>query len=244
MRLLLEIIMLSLFIRGFHLRNTVETTRLFQGDIPRLESIEKRNAVPKDSQRWPNGVIPYKIHKGLDHLKSEILKAMKYIMDNTCIKFVPWDRSQQSYLNIFSGDGCYSAWGRMGGMQELSLGSGCEQIAIILHELTHAIGFDHEQNRPDRDDYLHVFWHNILPSAVNQFDKLKPEESRLFNKIDFNSIMMYGERASSKDGYHRTLKVKNRRIRLTDLIKKTKLSESDIYRINALYECDKQRSDV
>lgn len=49
-----------------------------------------------------------------------------------------------------------------GGGQKVNLGNGCaDEITVPMHELMHAIGFAHEQTRPDRDNFVRLFLHNV-----------------------------------------------------------------------------------
>ena len=57
---------------------------------------------------------------------------------------------------------CNADVGRKTGRQSISLGDGCLHKSVVVHEIGHVIGFWHEQNRPDRDDYVTVYSNNIL----------------------------------------------------------------------------------
>ena len=53
------------------------------------------------------------------------------------------------------------------GKQPLSLHPvGCLYLSVIAHEIGHAIGFYHEQSRPDRNDYVTVIEENVHPGRI------------------------------------------------------------------------------
>ena len=66
---------------------------------------------------------------------------------------------------------CCSYVGMIGyGKQPISLKSpSCIYFPVIVHEIGHAIGFYHEQSRPDRDDYVDIHEENILPGRTRSF---------------------------------------------------------------------------
>ena len=43
----------------------------------------------------------------------------------------------------------------------MGLGSGCVWQYVVVHEILHSLGFQHEQKRPDKDDYIQMRWDNI-----------------------------------------------------------------------------------
>ena len=63
---------------------------------------------------------------------------------------------------------CHSSIGRDGGEQTITLGQDCYYKGVIMHEMTHAVGFFHEQNRWDRDSYVTIHWNNVEPGLLLQ----------------------------------------------------------------------------
>ncbi|RDB36703.1 MAG: hypothetical protein DCC88_03750 [Spirobacillus cienkowskii] len=130
------------------------------------------------SYKWKNGFVYYKINEYHfnQYQISMIKNAMEEIQNaNSVIHFVDVrDKPYvKNYINIISGDNCSSVIGMRGiGAQSLSLNTyGCMNHGIILHELMHALGFNHEQSRSDRDSYVHYYPQNVQDGKHHNFDK-------------------------------------------------------------------------
>ena len=63
---------------------------------------------------------------------------------------------------------CFSATGKSGGKQPLSLGKGCTTKGVVIHELLHALGMMHEHCRADRDQFIWINFNNVRPSKWNE----------------------------------------------------------------------------
>ncbi|GFY76487.1 astacin-like metalloprotease toxin 5 [Trichonephila inaurata madagascariensis] len=105
--------------------------------------------------------ILYKIHPDLSYNQRLIESAMEEIEKHSRIKFEE-RYNQRCYLQFTKDDGCFFE-GVSNCSLRISLGMGCTDFGTVLHELMHAIGFEHEHNRPDRDDYLIIHQKNIDP---------------------------------------------------------------------------------
>lgn len=66
---------------------------------------------------------------------------------------------------------------------------------ILLHEIMHTLGYHHEQNRPDRDNYVRINWSCINSDWKDQYKKV--DGAKTYSAYDFESVMHYSSYASS-----------------------------------------------
>jgi len=214
-------------------RLALQNPDLFQGDILGIDPDDK-NVIPHQNMRWTNAQVPYVLDNSVANQRALILSAMQDYHSNTCVRFVP-RTTQTNYIKVFSGQGCYSYVGMINrGMQEVSLGNGCMYRGTIVHEFGHALGFYHEQNRSDRDQYLIIYWDNITKGMESQFSLLAPNQNLLLTPFDHGSIMLYGNYAFSKDRQSLTMVARNGQ-KLLEPYERSGMTSSDIQRIRRMY---------
>lgn len=205
---------------------------IIEGDILIDTTVGKIGSAIKDKSRlWPK-TIPYAISFGFSPDEVKIIEnALKDIEDKTCLNFVK-HTNQRDYINFFSGNGCYSPVGKVGGKQSVSLGPGCIWHGIVIHETLHSLGFWHEQSRTDRDAYVTILWQNIWPGKEGNFQKYNTNNLNL--PYDIFSIMHYESYAFSKNGKKTIIAKSDPSI----LLKNSAFKEFgglDVKKLNALY---------
>jgi hypothetical protein len=150
---------------------------IFEGDIilgevdengNLIQGLEAQGVVKKsDSTRWPNATVPFIIDSGVD--ANEVNAAIAHWEENTLIRFVGYNPAIHSnYLRFKVGDSskvCSSTLNGMRGGEQFikTRPDGTCTFGGMVHEIGHALGLDHEQNRGDRDLWVTIHWENIEP---------------------------------------------------------------------------------
>lgn len=217
-------------------------TRVFEDQLSDSASAYDPNPVPSAGEtdlaiaggvtKWPNNTIVYVISDLSSQVRSELQKSFDEWSSKTNIQFK--ERTNESNYVTISSSGSNSnsgvaTLGMYGSRGYIRLGLQATAV-VIIHEIGHTLGYIHEQNRSDRDDYLSINFDNIQDNAKDQFYKSSSATS-LTGQLDVNSIMMYGSYTFSKNG----------RPTITDLNGNTlprreaRLSSGDISGTNAAY---------
>ena len=154
---------------------------------------------------WEWGVIPYELAPNFSEAeRRRILAVMDGWTRTAPLRFVP-RTTQSGFLAVtrdeLSGpeaSPCFASLGhRLGTMSRLNLGTnGCQFDSVVYHEMGHALGYYHEHQRADRDNYITIDLGNVNPNARHAFNTVSWPT---FGPYDFGSIMHYSAKAFALD---------------------------------------------
>ncbi|KAK2842749.1 hypothetical protein Q5P01_012949 [Channa striata] len=191
-----------------------------QGDIAVSNSSDTDSCV-QDGCKWPkssdgNVYVPYVISNSYssEH-RGVITSAMNSISSSGCVRFIP-RTTETDYIHIQSLDG-----------------NDCIHFGIVQHELLHVLGFHHEHQRSDRDQYVQVLLHNVLTGMENNFNKVNTLNEA--TPYDYNSIMHYHNQVFSKNMNPTLVTASNSKLAL--IVYSTHLAR-DFNRTNLVYCSD------
>ncbi|KAK2016957.1 zincin [Colletotrichum eremochloae] len=176
--------------------------------------LEKRGSMEATSL-WHNSEIPYILQEFPHGASNKIRDAMREWEQRSCIRFIPKKDQDAAWVNFKKMDqGCYSSHLGSPGKGEvvvnLDLPNAWELISnfgdvdscadghVPAHMLGHVIGLAHEHQRPDRDQYVHVYINNIEPNWLDQYTI--HQSANISVPFDYNSIMLYERDAYTRNG--------------------------------------------
>ncbi|KAM9366251.1 low choriolytic enzyme-like [Symphorus nematophorus] len=213
------------------------------GDIAIPTGLQNADPCVRRGCLWPkardgNVYVPYRISSQYSTRERDtIIRGLRSFAASTCIRFTPRNR-QADFVDIQSRSGCYSFVGRRGRGQVVSLSRrGCVFEQIIQHELLHALGFNHEQTRSDRDLHVRIQLQNVISGMEHNFRKI--QTNNLGTPYDYNSVMHYGRFAFSKNREPTIVPIPNPNVAIG---RATQMSPIDIRRVNILYRCNRTAS--
>jgi hypothetical protein len=139
---------------------------------------------------WPGGIVHYQFDPAVTQQNRDRTRIAMNELETFCgVRFVP-RTNQAAFINVQNGTGNSSAVGRTGGQQNLNMVSWSFRY-IIIHELMHALGIWHEQQRPDRETFVTIVTANIQSGYSGNFTIRNNSSS--FGPFDFESVMLYDD---------------------------------------------------
>lgn len=141
---------------------------------------------------WPNAQVPYEFVPAIAQADRDRMRdAMDMIEAVSAVRFVPkwstapnWVEIRLSTIpNVSS-----SEVGFRGGRQRIEQWPGFSTFGN-LHELMHTLGFYHEHQRPDRDNFVTINWNQIQSGFGSNFNIVN---ETMQGAYDYDSLMHYG----------------------------------------------------
>jgi hypothetical protein len=187
----------SVFVGDMGLR--VDALRLYRQRLAdRLAGrVAPRSSFLPTFSRWPGGGVPYAFDANVSPAnRAAFVQACGDWEAVANVHFFP-RTTEADYVLVHAAAFNNSYVGRIGGPQDLNLYN-FDYEFVMAHEIGHALGLIHEQERSDRDQYVTVETRNIASGMLPNFAIVPGSLNQ--GAYDFDSVMHYGPTAFSANG--------------------------------------------
>lgn len=218
-----------------------ELSSYWEADILPDKSLPK--LVMGDNARlWPGGNLLYRLDYDVENntYVTDIIKAaIEKINEARCVSVTEVGNQAEDYVSVQLGMDFSSHVGRQGGAQVLTVPKDQIDIGSTMHVLMHALGFGHEHNREDRDDYVTVNMTNVKEAARSYFTKYTWSSGYVSDGLmyDYTSIMHSTNVHDTKVNVDITKPVIWRNDGGEELGQRSKLTDGDKQRLQLAYSC-------
>ncbi|MEL6256282.1 MAG: zinc-dependent metalloprotease [Bacteroidota bacterium] len=191
-----------------------------------------------DAQLWPSQIIPYDIMPDAEPARNAIRAGIRALNARTNVCLVPKGRRDVGVIKFIASNSNVSSSGigytPNGTTIRISIQGGGFS-GTVIHEIIHSLGFWHEHQRPDRDEFIDINFDNIQNDFKHNFTIRNGD---IITPYDFTSIMHYSPRAFNINSNIAVIEGKNGE----QIGSQGALTEIDIADINYYYpkklDCD------
>lgn len=184
-------------------------------------------------QRWTGGNVPFEWAANVTPaMQTAMRAAMAEVEAVANVHFIPrvaeidWVVLRDSVINS-------SSVGRAGGPQLLHIYNWNSRFTMV-HELMHVLGFWHEHQRPDRDQFVAVQTGNVEPTELHQF-AIVPTAATQGLPYDFDSVLHFAQSEASHNGQPTLLVLPPNQGQQSAIGQRTHLSSGDVAALRRIY---------